>query len=385
MSRSSRLQRGVSLIEALVAFAVLAFGMLGVVGMQSTMRSNADMARQRAEAVRLAQDSVEEWRGFTTLITTPNHTAYQDIGGESSRSVTGTNATYNVSRRALTATDVDETVTPKRQGVVVDVSWQDRAGQTQLVRLGSAVSGSAPELGASLVLATGSDPLVKPQGRNRAIPSGAIPLGVGRSGLLPPGQSGPGDRIAWVFDNSTALITVCATSATATGDLTVANITCGAEKALLISGFVRYVDGTPTDDSVLNPAWLAGQLPLGFGLSVSRSASDPNAVRTVACYQSTLNSSAVPYYCAVGITTDYKQWSGKLAFGSPLNVASRVTDVGAGLYKVCRYQAAASYTGVGSALTNQNFAIINSGISSTVYRCPTTGTPQRTWEHQPTS
>ena len=55
-----RSSRGVSLIEALVALAVMAFGLLGVVGMQSTLRVNADVSRQRAEAVRMAQEKMED-------------------------------------------------------------------------------------------------------------------------------------------------------------------------------------------------------------------------------------------------------------------------------------------------------------------------------------
>ena len=379
MSRSNRFQRGVSLVEALVAFAVLAFGMLGVVGMQSTMRSNADMARQRAEAVRLAQDSMEEWRGFTTLNTTANHMAYQDIAGESTRSVQGTNATYTVSRRALADADVAGTVTPDRRGVVIDVTWQDRASQAQLVRLSSAVSGVEPELGASLVLSTSSDPLVRPLDRNRAIPHGVVPLGVGRSGLVPPGQSVGGDRIAWVFDNSTALITLCTTPAADTGGLTLANLTCSTDKAVLISGYVRFaVGGPPSDVSVTNPA--APMVPVPFGLSLARTAPDPPS--TFSCFQEPMNNSAVPYSCAVGITTTDRQWSGSLVFGPPLAIAASVAVASASQYKVCRYHAAASYTLVGAALANQNFVIIKAGDGSTAYTCPSGGTPN-TWPHQP--
>lgn len=379
MSRSNRFQRGVSLVEALVAFAVLAFGMLGVVGMQSTMRSNADMARQRAEAVRLAQDSMEEWRGFTTLNTTANHMAYQDIAGDSTRSVQGTNATYTVSRRALADADVAGTVTPDRRGVVVDVTWLDRVSQAQLVRLSSAVSGVEPELGASLVLSTSSDPLVRPQDRNRAIPHGVVPLGVGRSGWVPPGQGVGGDRIAWVFDNSTALITLCTTPAANTGGLTLANLTCGTDKAVLISGYVRFaVDGPPSDVSVTNPA--APTVPVPFGLSLARTAPDPPS--TFSCFQEPMINSAVPYSCAVGITTTDRQWSGSLVFGAPLAIAASVAVASASQYKVCRYHAAASYTLVGAALANQNFVIIKAGDGSTAYTCPSGGTPN-TWPHQP--
>ena len=46
------LQRGISLVEALVAMLVMSFGMLAIVGLQATLRLNADVAKQRAEAVR---------------------------------------------------------------------------------------------------------------------------------------------------------------------------------------------------------------------------------------------------------------------------------------------------------------------------------------------
>ena len=64
---ATRRQIGVSLIEAMVALAIMGFGILGVVGVQATLRSNGDTARQRAEAVRIAQEAIENWRGFTTL------------------------------------------------------------------------------------------------------------------------------------------------------------------------------------------------------------------------------------------------------------------------------------------------------------------------------
>ncbi len=74
-----RAQRGVSLVEALVALAVMAFGMMAIVGVQSTMRQNADIAKQRSEAVRIAQEAIERWRAYSVLDTTAGRTAYADI------------------------------------------------------------------------------------------------------------------------------------------------------------------------------------------------------------------------------------------------------------------------------------------------------------------
>jgi Tfp pilus assembly protein PilV len=51
--------RGVSLVEAMVALAVMAFGMLAEVGVQTTLRLNADVAKQRSEATRIAQETLE--------------------------------------------------------------------------------------------------------------------------------------------------------------------------------------------------------------------------------------------------------------------------------------------------------------------------------------
>ncbi len=62
-------ERGVSLIEALVALVVMTFGTLAVLGVQSTLRMNGDTARQRAEAVRIAQETIERRRSFAKFDT----------------------------------------------------------------------------------------------------------------------------------------------------------------------------------------------------------------------------------------------------------------------------------------------------------------------------
>ena len=74
-----RAQRGLSLVEALVALAVMAFGMMAYVGIHSGLRLNGDVAKQRAEAVRLAQEAIERWRAFSLMSTDPGETDYADI------------------------------------------------------------------------------------------------------------------------------------------------------------------------------------------------------------------------------------------------------------------------------------------------------------------
>ena len=60
-SRSRRQrERGVSLVESLVAFAVLALGTAAVAHLQSQLRLAGDVARERSEAIRLGQGASED-------------------------------------------------------------------------------------------------------------------------------------------------------------------------------------------------------------------------------------------------------------------------------------------------------------------------------------
>ena len=97
--------RGVSLIEALVALGVMAFGMMALLGLQSTLRGNADVARQRAEAVRIAQESIEDWRAFGAIETAVGIVDYAEIVSDGPVDIAGVNASY-ARRRVVTASDV---------------------------------------------------------------------------------------------------------------------------------------------------------------------------------------------------------------------------------------------------------------------------------------
>ncbi len=169
MTPKVRAERGVSLIEALVAMAAMAFGMLGVVGIQSTMRMNADIAKQRSEAVRIAQETVETRRTFSTIATDPLavRVAYDDIVSNTvGRVVPGTNATFTVF----------ETVTAAPVGVpakslAVRVDWTDRLGQPQSVSLTTNIARISPELSGALSIWNAGSPVGGGGGR----PGGPAP------------------------------------------------------------------------------------------------------------------------------------------------------------------------------------------------------------------
>ena len=106
--------RGVSLVEAMVALAVMAFGMLTVVGVQSTLRLNGDIAKQRTEATRIAQESLEQSRAFEVIDSadaTPGQLAWEGIvNGTYSVTPPNTNTTYTV-RRVVTTLAEPQTKT----------------------------------------------------------------------------------------------------------------------------------------------------------------------------------------------------------------------------------------------------------------------------------
>jgi len=127
-------QRGSSLFEALIAFLVLSLGMVGLARMQGQQRSDADAARQRSEAVRLAQDDLEQARGarpFGLLA--------------SAARTTGGVTVYRIDR---TITSLDA---PQSVAATIDVSWTDRGGAAQHIELHSIIADAQPSLSGALL------------------------------------------------------------------------------------------------------------------------------------------------------------------------------------------------------------------------------------------
>lgn len=140
-----RSQRGSTLFEALVAFLVLSLGMIAIARVQGHLRLDADVARQRSEAVRLAQEDMETLRGFASTEVEAGTRSFDDIAS-ASRSVDAGTA-YLIDRRIATA-DL-----PHAKSASITVSWTDRSGTAQQVTLHSIIAGSDPALTAALALA----------------------------------------------------------------------------------------------------------------------------------------------------------------------------------------------------------------------------------------
>lgn len=369
-------QTGVALIEALVALAVMAVGLLGVVGMQATLRTNAELSRQRSEAVRMAQEKIESLRAFSRLgvegsgavdeyayiVTSP----VEDVTPSASRA----SATFKRTVDVVPPGTTD----PLIKTLTVRVKWWDRRADVtdpndpniQEVVLNTAVARVDPALGTGLALPTNRSALQRPGGRNVIIPQGAVGSGT-TSTFTPPGSGG----VSWTFNNRTGDITSITTSTGTT-----------AVNGLLLSGYVRFATGA------VQPTWVDAEVPpgtalasLGMQVTLTVPASPSFAP---ACYVGAVTTSgAVPYYCAVPIANGSLSWSGRSELTS-LSLASSSTDPTASRYRVCRYTpdpttdtpAAGNvahpldYAVVTTGLTNQNFLVIRGGDGSTAFTCP---------------
>ncbi len=387
-----RRSRGVSLIEALVALAVLAFGLLGVAGMQSSLRATADSTRQRAEAVRMAQEKIEELRAFTVLSgAASGEIDYDDI-------VSGNDTPAPPSGYANTTFTRTWTVTAPGSGapafkvVSVSVGWTDRNNVSGSVTLSTNVLRAAPVVAAARALRGDRSAVQLPRGRNVDIPPGAVDNGDGTSRFTPPGGSGQ----TWTIDNITGLVTETSTDPDAcrtTGSTPVARCT-------MLWGFVRFVDAGS------QPTGSDAELPDGnrvSGTGVSLAMNTPSSPATITCFTEN-GSTRVSYYCLVqGTDTSPPTWSGATPTVriTGLDLATSTGDVASNRFRICRYTPALTHTptkgnvdnplrfaSVTTSLGNKNYLVIRAGNGTSAYTCPTddTSTPfinGNTCPHQP--
>ena len=307
-SRRSR-QAGVSLVEALVALAVMSLGMLALVGVQSTMRFNNDLSKQRGEATRIAHEELERLRVFLELgaIAGQPNRSWDEIASTTATDYAAQggigNVTYRVQRTVnrLPASATGVTAAGQQKVVRVQVQWTDRTGTAQTLTVETVIGGAAPALSALLTappLASAATTLVN--GRHHTIPSAAADQGDGSSRLVPGGASG----IAWYFDNTSGQLRVCDSAGS------------NCQIALLVAGRIGFLPG-PAQDLATAPGALALSRPFS---------ADP--LPTVSCYGPNLApaSNAIDYVCAV-VPAIAAGWGGKL----DVALAS-----GTGR-KVCRY------------------------------------------------
>ena len=124
--------KGVSLIEVLVAVIILAFGLLGLAGLQSVSLRNNNSAMMRTQATYLAQDIIDRMRVNKTA-------AIDDMSYEQSMATAtptvAVNSTLDVIDRNAWLTSIENTL-PSGDGEIdcvdatdvceITIQWNDR-------------------------------------------------------------------------------------------------------------------------------------------------------------------------------------------------------------------------------------------------------------------
>lgn len=135
-------RRGFTMLEALIALLLLAGGMLGMTQVQSGLRANADLARERSAAVRLAQAETERLRGFT------DPAAWASMADEPAHDVTpsGSSVRFTLERQVQGFAGVT------LKAVRITLRWSDRQGTAQQLQLDTLIGGQDPTLSGALAL-----------------------------------------------------------------------------------------------------------------------------------------------------------------------------------------------------------------------------------------
>ena len=271
-----RLQRGASLIEALIGFLVLSVGLLASTRWQLQLRHAADLARQQAEALRWAQQEMEQLRAYTHIgqfppAATPpgagSGLSFESIGAASvdlPATAAGNNTHYRLVRQLRGGAGAGATL----KAVTITLDWQDTQGQARQLSLDSIISRQAPGLALRLAEAPSSLGAIPVQARHLAIPAEAADLGDGRSAFRPLSSGDP----VWVFDNrSGQVLSQCEGPSLPLGSrqLTASQLSnCRAGAALLLSGRVRFDLRAPPAQPDASTARDPPQ-PLNLGLVLS--------------------------------------------------------------------------------------------------------------------
>ena len=381
--------RGATLVEALVAFVVLLLTVVAVVRVHGQFRLGSDIARQRSEAVRLAQQDVESLRAYSVIAASSGARSYAEIASASS-TIDGahgyaTNTAYRLER------DIRIEPAGDAKSASVAIEWTDRAGAEQRIVLASIVAAQDPVYAAAL----GVVPAAAIRGtyaRSAFVPTMAKNLGGGRSAFKPI----EGGAFAIVVDNASGLVVArCASisETLATRDLTSSDLAgCDNSAGMLVSGTVRFTLAAPPDpgdahdsppivDVVL--ATTGGVYPHAPACSgetlktvsyvsagITRVESVPIAATPALLGLATWSDTGdryVAYHCVV-----YPLASGRWSGRTSLVATGWSIGTGAADRRVCRYAAdtdgsgavdantehPANYVDVTAPLANQNFLVI---------------------------
>lgn len=133
--------KGQGLIEVMMTVLIITGCVLALARFQNYLAYSNSLANQQYTATQLALSKIETLRDYSALSGT---SSYANIASGSS-TTTGTTATYS-----LTWT-VTSNVNPTYKKIDITVSWTDRYGTSQSIRLISQISSIDPGYSATIM------------------------------------------------------------------------------------------------------------------------------------------------------------------------------------------------------------------------------------------
>lgn len=353
-----RRSRGFSILEALVALLVVSFGLLALTAVTMKLAHAEDVARQRGEATRLAQEKIEQLRGFTQITTASGVTSWNGLAAGSDTQ--GDSVAYAANTTFNRSWTLGGATTDTMRTVSVTVSWTDRANATQTISLASVISRSDPtDIGSLGVPLPAGTTLKRPKNRNLNIPVPAIDLGNGRSAvqLLA--------NFAVVFSNDSGFVVqTCNKTVTTANDLLSG---CVTANAYIVAGYISLGSGSFPASLAINTGDVSGTTSTTCNVS---DATDQNSGSTISGFKY--------YLCVVSVASAGASWSGTVRLAAP------ALNAGATNYLVCRFQYPSAdgvsanqrnvqpYAAVAESLDNQNYLLTTASSCPTVSSLATT-------------
>ena len=347
--------------------------MLSLVGMQTLLARNGDLAKQRTEAVRLAQEKLECLRAYTQITSSATASVSRNcmgallavdtwnglatVGGDPLNPLTSAFSNTSFTR----SWTLGGATTDPMRAVTVTVTWTDRAGVAQSYTANSVISQSNPndegDLGFPLPQNTN---LKRPKNRNLNIPVPAIYLVGGYSGY----QLG---TLAVVFSNNSGYVVQKCTGILNAATYLAGTAGCTNYNAYIIAGYISGDSNWTSTEAITKPTGINTASLTGWDNSNSKVISCAYNSATQATDQNT--GAAVAgvfryYLCVVPITIGG-------TYGGTVRLAGMTTGNSGTKWLVCRFEYPAStlwptdndrnvqpYTNVGSSLDSQNYDIM---------------------------
>ena len=366
--------RGFSLIESLIALVIVSFGLLAIAGVHLKLTRGEDIARQRGEATRLAQEKLEELRSFTQLDAAAGATSWAGMAG--STDTIANNPDYHANTTFTRTWQVLDSADDAWRRVRVTVAWTDRvnaqANEETTLSFNTMIAKVDPfDSGALSFPLPGNTTLKRPKNRSLNIPVPATDLGDGHSVIKVT------STLYAVFSNDSGwVVRTCGFEITLASPIEL----CEKKTAYIVAGYISLSgpNAFPADLAI-NTTQITGSTGVTCATPTPAvNQNDPNN-GTIAGY--------MYYMCVVHVAADGDAWSGKV------RLAAVALNAGATNYLVCRFQYKAKtnnpsvdnpnnvqdYTSVTDSLDNQNYLI------TTANTCPAVGpngSTFQTTEHQ---